>query len=103
MLIGEVNWSNISSNWAEFALTGYDSIFQNWTYPLIFLGIIGYVYCISRSAMTAAAAVCIIFSIYGFTAVFCYPDIAGFSMFGWIIVIVSFGGLFTTLFIKKYR
>jgi len=98
-ILGEINWSNISGNWGEFALTGYDYIFGNWTYPLIFLGIVGYVYCINRSAVSAAAAICIIFSIYGITGVFSYGDIAQYSMLSWVIVVFSFAGLFTTLFI----
>ena len=101
MLLGEVNWTNISSNWADFIMTGYDAIFQHWTYPLIFLGIIGYVYCVNRSALSAAAAICIIFGVYGTTSIFRYPDIAGFSLLGWLITIVSFAGLFTLLFVRK--
>lgn len=100
MIIGEVNWTNISSDWPGFILSGYDYIFQNWTYPLMFLGIIGYVYCINRSAMSAAAAICFMFAIYGVTGIFSYPEVAGYSLLNWIIVIVSFSGLFTTLFIS---
>jgi len=103
MLLGEVNWTNISSDWAGWIMTGYDNIFQNWTYPLIFLGVIGYVYCVSRSATAAAASICLVFGIFGITGIFRYPDIAEFSMLSWIIVIISFAGLFTTLFISKQR
>jgi len=103
MIVGEVNWTNISGDWAGWLMTGYDNVFQHWTYPLIFLGIIGYVYCVSRSAITAAAAICLIFCIYGATSIFRYADVAEFSMLGWIITIVAFAGLFTTLFVSKRR
>jgi len=103
MLLGEVNWSNISSDWAEFIMSGYTNIFENWTYPLIFLGVVGYVYCVNRSAMSAAAAICLIFGIYGVTGIFRFPEVAQFSFLSWIITLVSFSGLFTTLFLKKYR
>jgi len=99
----EVNWSNISGNWAEWMMSGYDQIFGHWTYPLIFLGIIGYVYCINRSAISAAAAICITFTVFGATAIFRYPDTPEFSLLGWIIVIVSFAGLFTLLFTMRQR
>lgn len=102
-ILGEVNWSNITTNWVDWLMSGYDNIFGNWTYPLIFLGVIGYVYCVSRSAMVAAAAICLTFGIFGATAVFRYPDIAEFSVMGWIIVIVSFAGMFTTLFVARSR
>lgn len=103
MFLADVNWSNITGDWAGWIMTGYDNIFQHWTYPLIFLGVIGYVYCISRSATTAAAAICLFFAIYGGTAILGYPDVAEFSQFGWIITIVAFAGLFTTLFVSKRR
>jgi len=103
IVLGEVNWSNITSNWGTYFMTGYDHVFGHWTYPLIFLGVIGYVYCVSRSAMVAAASICLIFGIYGATSIFRYPDIPEFSMLGWVIVIVSFAGLFTTLFVSKRR
>lgn len=99
-LLFEVNWSNISSDWASWIMTGYDNVFQHWTYPLIFLGVVGYVYCINRSAVSAAVAICLVFGIYGITGVFQYGDIAEFSMLSWIIVIVAFSALFTTLFVS---
>ena len=102
-LFGEVNWSNITGNWPDFILTGYNNILGNWFYPLAFLGIIGYIYCLNRSAMGAAAGICIIFGVYGITNVFAAPDIAPFSLFSWIIVITSFAGLFTVLFASKRR
>lgn len=102
-ILGEVNWTNISGDWPGFILSGYDNIFQNWTYPLIFLGLVGYVYCINRSALSAAAAICLVFGIFGITGIFRYPDIANFSLLGWVIVVASFAGLFTTLFTMKRR
>ena len=103
MLFMEVNWSNITGNWSDFILTGYNNIFQNWTYPLIFLGFICYIYCINRSAMSAAAAICIIFGVYGITGVLSYPDIAPFSLLSWGITLTSFAGLFAVLFTRKRR
>lgn len=103
LLLGEVNWTNISANWPGWIISAYETIFSNWTYPLIFLGVIGYVYCVSRSAMTAAAVVCLIFGIYGGTAIFSYPETSQFSMLGWVIAVTAFAGLFTTLFISRHR
>jgi len=101
LILGEVNWTNISSDWAGWIMTGYDNIFANWSYPLIFLGIIGYVYCVSRSAMAAAAAICIVFGVYGMTGIFRFPDIAPFQMLSWIIAVTAFSGAFLTLFVRK--
>lgn len=99
LILGEVNWSNISSDWGSFVVTGYAHIFGNWTYPLCFLGLIGYIYCLSKSATTAAAGIAILFAVYGATGVFGYPEVAGFSFLGWIIVVFSFAGIFTVLFV----
>jgi len=97
----DVNWSNISGNWSEFILSGYKGIFGNWTYPLIFLGIIGYVYAINRSAVTAAALICIIFGVFGVTDIFATSSTASFSLLSWVITIVSFAALFVTLFMRR--
>jgi len=102
-ILGEVNWTNISSNWASWIITAYDNIFANWTYPIIFLGIVGYVYCLNKSAMSAAAIICMIFGVFGVTGIFRYPDIAQFSMLSWVIAVTAFAGLFTTLFISRHR
>jgi hypothetical protein len=103
MFVGEVNFSNITNSWSEYALTGYTNIFGVWVYPLLFLGIVGYVYCISRSAITAAVAICLVFGVFGITGVFSYPAIAEYSMLSWVIVILSFAGLFTALFVRSRR
>lgn len=101
MMFLEVNWSNISADWIGWLMTGYDNVLGNWVFPLIFLGIAGYVYCMSRSAVTAAASICLIFGIFGVTNIFRYPDLATVSMISWLIVIVSFVGVFVTLFTRK--
>lgn len=103
LILGEVNWSNISADWPDFILSGYQNVFANWTYPLIFLGLIGYIYCINRSAISAAAAICIIFGVFGVTGIFAYEDVAEFSMLSWVIVVAAFAGLFTALFTSKRR
>jgi len=103
LLFFEVNWSNISTNWADFIMSGYDDVFGHWVYPLILLGIVGYVYCINRSALSAAAGICIIFSVFGATAVFRYPDIPEFSLIGVLIAVGSFAGLFAVLFTMRQR
>jgi len=101
LILMEINWSNIT--WTTFWMDGYANIFSNWTYPLIFLGLVGYIYCINRSALSAAAAICLIFGIYGITGIFAFPETNQFSLLGWIIVVASFAGLFTTLFTMKRR
>ena len=74
MLSGVVNWTAIASNWVDYAMQGYFNVFKNFTYPLIFIGIIGYIYALNKSAISASAGICIIFTVYGVTAIFNYPE-----------------------------
>ena len=99
-ILGEVNWSNISNDWADWMLTGYRNILGDWVYPLIFMGIVGYVYCINRSATSAAVAICLIFTVFGVTGVFAGSDEHVVLMS--IVSIVSFSVLFVHLFIGKF-
>ena len=98
-----VNWSNITSNWEYFIMQGYRYVFQHWVYPLIFLGIIGYVYAVNRSAISAAVAICITFAVFGITGVFSFPETSRFVAISYVIVIFSFAAMFTLLFTKKGR
>ena len=101
MMFLQVNWSDITDNWVEYAFTGYSNIFGDWVYPLIFLGLIGYIYCVNKSAFSAAAAICIIFAVFGVTGIFSSPDTMYFTLISWVILIFSFAGLFVVLIVKK--
>ncbi len=103
MIIFEANWSNISSDWIGYIMTGYEYIFGNWVYPIIFLGIVGYVYAVNRSAISAAAGICIVFAAFGVTGIFRFPEIVQFSALAWGITVTSIAGLFVLLFTKKGR
>jgi len=102
-IFAAVDWDTISSNWIEWALTGYKNIFGNWVYPIVFIGIIGYIYCINRSAFSAAAGICITFAVFGVTGVFSQPETMYFTLISWVLVIFSFAGLFVILIVKKGR
>ena len=99
----DVNWSNISSGWMDWAITGYENILGNWVYPIFFLGIVGYVYAVNRSAFSAAAAICIVFAVFGVTGILSTPDTMNFTLISWVITIFSFAGLFVILIVKKGR
>ena len=103
IVLFDVNWSNISGNWIEYALTGYENIFGAWVYPLMFLGLIGYVYCINRSAFSAAALICIMFSVFGVTGILSEPETLNFTLISIIVTVFSFAGLFVVLFLKNKR
>lgn len=96
------NWTEISSNWMQWVFTGYYKIIGDvWFYPLVFFGIIGYVYALSNSATAAAVIISLVFSIFGITGIFsASPEYVQIS---WIIVIISFSAAFTALFAGRKR
>ena len=99
LILLEVNWSNITGNWTTWFLQGYQDIFGDWVYPLIFLGLVGYVYCVNRSAISAAAIICIIFTVFGVTGVFAGTN--EMVLLSSVISMVSIAGLFALLFTQR--
>ena len=101
-LLATVNWTNISGNWTEWILQGYTGILTDvWLYPVLFMGIIGYVYAITQSATSAAVTIALVFGIFGVTGVFAGPSEFGFL--SWAIVITAFSAAFTALFVGRKR
>lgn len=101
--VSVVNWSIVSDDWWGYLTSGYDYVFGNWIIPIVFFGIIGYVYCVNRSALSAAAIICIIFAVFGVTGVFRYPEIQPFFSVSIAIAVLSIAGMGVLLFTKKGR
>lgn len=99
LILGEVNWTNISADWVTYIISGYTDIFGEWFYPLVFIGFIGYVYCINKSAIAAAAAICIIFTVFSVTGIFATTD--EFTQLASGVSLAAFAGLFALLFYAK--
>ena len=97
----EINYSNISQNWMDFFLGSYKTVMGVWVWPLIFLGIVGYVYAVQKSATAAAVALCIIFGIFGATDVL--SNAGEFTQFAYLMSVLSIAGAFTALFIKHRK
>ena len=97
----EINYSNISENWMDFFLGSYKTVMGVWVWPLIFLGIVGYVYAVQKSATAAAVALCLIFGIFGATDVL--SNAGEFTQFSQIMAVFSIAGAFTALFIKHRK
>jgi len=100
-ILMDVSWSNISGNWSEWIMTGYTNILGVWVWPLVFAGIIGYIYTLSHSVTAAAVVICLAFGIFGITGIFAGPS--EFSFLSWIIVIMAFSGAFVALFTGRKK
>jgi len=94
-----VSWENISGNWTTWVTDAYTGILGNWFWPLVFFGVIGYVYAINKSATSAAVAICLVFGIFGVTGVF--ADAPDFVFINMAIVLIAVSGAFTAIFMRK--
>ena len=92
-------WENFTSGILDYGISAYNAV-EPWTIPLVFLGIIGWVYASVHSVTVTAVAILITFSIYGSSILLEVPD--SFSIFLYIVTILGITFLFTALAIK-YR
>ena len=94
-------WNNSTNNFMQYATEAYtNTVVGQWFYPVLFLGIIGYVYAYMRSAVVAMIAIMITFSIFATTAFAASDEI---STLLYIIVILIMGVLFVLLITQKRR
>jgi len=92
-------WTNFSNGLIEYAMDAYSNV-EPWTYPLIFIGIIGFVYTATHSIITAVAAILIVFGIYA-TTVNVFENVPDVSLFMYIVTLVGISALIFTLFARK--
>lgn len=94
-----VNWTNISGNWSEWVTSAYTGVLGDWFWPLVFIGIIGYIYAINKSVTSAAVAICLVFGIFGITGIF--ADTPEYVLLNAGIVLAAISGAFAAIFIRK--
>jgi hypothetical protein len=100
-IICDINWSNISGNWMGWFTEGYTNILGVWFYPLVFAGIIGYVYALSHSATAAAVTICLAFGIFGVAGIF--ADVPQFANIMYAVILASFSGAMIAIFAGRKR
>lgn len=91
-------WSNMTSNFPKYATDAYSAI-DPWFYPILFLGIIGYVYAYTKSVVVASVAILITLGLFGVTG---FVGVGTLGNFLYIVVAIGLGSLIIT-FIKNYR
>ena len=92
-------WTNFSQGIFSYSLDAYGNL-QPWFYPLVFIGIIGYVYTATHSVITAIVAILITFGLYG-TTTDIFNTTPDFVLLMNIIVLVGVSTLIFTLFMKR--
>ena len=80
-------WQNFTDGILDFAMTAYGSL-EPWTYPLIFVGIIGYVYATMQSIIVTIVAIIFTFGIYAVTTNV-FADVPDVSLFFYLISIIG--------------
>lgn len=92
-------WQSFIQGFVDYGMSAYDPL-GVWKYPLIFVGIFGFIYTFMNSAIVAIVGIIITLAIYGSTTdIFTHvPDL---NLFLYIVTIMGLALLITTLFIKK--
>lgn len=91
-------WTNFSQGIFEYSINAYSNL-EPWTYPLIFMGIIGYVFMATHSIVTSIVAILITLGIYSSTTDI-FANIPDLSLFLYIVTLVGITLLVMVLILK---
>lgn len=91
-------WSNFSGGIFEYSIDAYNGL-EPWTYPIIFLAIIGYVFMATRSITAAIVSIFITMGIYA-TTTNIFVDVPDLTLFLMIVSLIGMSMLFIVLIMK---
>lgn len=92
-------WQNFSGGMWNYAMEAYAQL-EPWTYPLFFVGIIGYVYTATHSITALVVSIIATFALWATTTPI-FTDVSPLVLFFNIITLVGVSALLFTLIIKK--
>lgn len=93
-------WDNFTSEGIfDFATSTYASL-EPWTYPLVILGILGFVYATMNSIIVTIAGIIFAVGIYGVTTDI-FVDVPDITLFLYIVSIIGITLLIAMLVIKR--
>jgi len=95
----EFNFTYWQQHLVEFTIQGYVRSLGFFFWPMVFAGVIAYIYIKNQSAVSAAAGILIIFSCFVTSGVLL--AIPGFVLLMQGIVIVAVSGLVTYFFVRR--
>ena len=99
ILMDIFNWDLFSGNFMEFWQWPYKNALGDAFWPIIFTGVFGLAYSISKDLAVTTAAILITFGIFSTTEVFGgNPE---YSLFFSIIAIAGYAGAVAAIFFKK--
>ena len=92
-------WANFTQNPPQYIVEAFSAI-DPWFYPLVFLGIIGFVYGATNSIISAVIMILIMFGLFaGTTSIF--SGIPEITQFLYLIAILGITLLVVTFFLKR--
>jgi len=99
IILNIFNWDLFSDNFMDFWQYPYVDALGDAFWPVIFTGVFGLTFAISRDLAVATAAILITFGIFSTTEVFAgNPE---YSLFFSIIAIAGYAGAVAAMFFKK--
>lgn len=97
--IGVVDPLYILHNFLTYCWSAYDATLGVYKYPLLIVGIIGYVYLATKSSTLTALTIIVSFAVFGITGIFADTQVLN-SLLG-TLTIIGIAALFTALLLKK--
>ena len=92
-------WGNFSRSIPDYITSAFSAI-DPWFYPLLFIGIFGFLYTAMNSITVAIVGIIITFGLFA-TSTSVFSGIPEITQFIYIITIIGLTLLFTTLFLSR--
>jgi len=92
-------WENFTQGILDYGMETFSGM-EPWTYPFIFVGIIGFVYATMKSVIVAIIGIIITFGLYA-TTTNIFVDMPDISLFLYIVAVVGIAMLIVALVIKR--
>ena len=94
-------WTNFTRSVPQYAVEAYSAV-DPWFYPILFIGIIGFIYTSMNSITAAIIAILITFGIFA-TTTSIFTEVSELTQFLYIITVVGLTMLIVTLILSKKR
>jgi len=91
-------WSNFS-DLPEYAIQAFSAV-DPWVYPLVFVGIIGFLYTSMNSIMVAVVGILFTLGLFG-TSTTIFNDVPEVTMLLYVISIIGVSLLIVTFIVKR--
>lgn len=94
-------WTNFTQGIFEYARSAFSGL-EPWLYPLVFVGIIGFVFAAMNSVVVAIVAIIVALGLFA-TATSIFATVPEITLFFYIVTVVGLGALITSLVVKFGR